>query len=148
LLQRAIERKNNFLQAITIQEADTEQIEKRSQLRTAVRSDAEQIDDDGKAISRGTSRRSPQHKPQTWWGLTDWHRDRLAREERHRAREMPPGCIKIVVYALKLMHSSAKSKIVSRWVHQYSESKLHRNLGCSVEESNCDVNKKNQKLIT
>jgi hypothetical protein len=57
---------------------------------------------------------------------------------------MPPGCIKIVVYALKLMHSSAKSKIVSRWVHQYSESKLHRNLGCSVEESNCDVNKKSE----
>lgn len=39
------------------------------------------------------------------------------------------------------MHSSAKSKIISRWMHQYSESKLHRNLGCSQEESNCDVNK-------
>jgi hypothetical protein len=42
------------------------------------------------------------------------------------------------------MHSSAKGKIVSHWMHQFSESKLHRNHSCLVQESNYDVNKKSE----
>jgi len=63
------------------------------------------------AIPCGTSHRSPRHGPWTCLGLTDWHRDRLAREECHRAREEPPRCIKIIAYAWNLCIQVQKAKL-------------------------------------